>query len=228
MPLRKLWNSIRGRSVNSLAVKQQGVAHPNDAGTPQLPVPDAPVAEADSPLPAADVQVRKSRQAGSKPPKAKVSREDKKLCRRIEALAGQTAVQSVVEVGVGDGKRALSIVSTLTHRGHSVPISYIAIDEFELGGGGLTLRDFHRQLREYPAKAQLVPMPCDAGLDRVARTFGQVDVIVWGSEQLPTSQQQNSIKRLCKPNTVVLYQEDGNWCESRSIPLAITPNRQAA
>ena len=214
MPLRRLWNSICGRSADSPSVNPIPADTPQDVGESTAPVNDPSRLKSNAPA--------------AKPAKAKVAREDKKLCRRLEALATQSSAKSVLEIGVGDGRRALSVVSTLTHRGHSVPVNYIAIDEFELGGGSLTLRDFHKRLREYPAKAQLVPMPCDAGLDRVARTFGQVDVIIWGCDQPATAEQQTSLLRVCKPDTVVFYQDDGKWCESKSDSLSIGSDRKAA
>ncbi|PAY18496.1 hypothetical protein CKO51_15920 [Rhodopirellula sp. SM50] len=124
------------------------------------------------------------------------------------------SVQSVLEVGVGDGRRSLAMLHALTHKGHSTPIHYIAIDEFELGGNALSLRDFHKQLREYPAKAHLVPMAIDAGLDRVVRTYGQVDLILWSAEQPPTPAQHSALARLSKSHTVVFAQENGRWSET--------------
>ncbi|WP_372899167.1 hypothetical protein [Stieleria sp.] len=151
-----------------------------------------------------------TRPATSKSISGAATRDDKKLFRRMESLS----VQSVLEVGVGDGRRSLAMLHALTHKGHSTPIHYIAIDEFELGGNALSLRDFHKQLREYPAKAHLVPMAIDAGLDRVVRTYGQVDLILWSAEQPPTPAQHSALARLSKSHTIVFAQENGRWTET--------------
>ena len=145
-----------------------------------------------------------------------VSREDKRLFRRIESMS----VASVLEVSVGDGTRALAMLQTLTHKGHSTPLHYLAIDEFEMGGSDLSLRNFHRQLREYPAKAHLVPMPIDAGLDRVVRTFGQVDLIVWANPQPPTAKQLRALTRLSKPGAIMFSTQNGRWSETHCSLLS--------
>nr|WP_143547937.1 hypothetical protein [Rhodopirellula sp. SM50] len=173
------------------------------------PAPRLQSATKNSPPPQRPAAVP-TRPATSKSIAGAATRDDKKLFRRMESLS----VQSVLEVGVGDGRRSLAMLHALTHKGHSTPIHYIAIDEFELGGNALSLRDFHKQLREYPAKAHLVPMAIDAGLDRVVRTYGQVDLILWSAEQPPTPAQHSALARLSKSHTVVFAQENGRWSET--------------
>ena len=213
MPLRKLWNSIRGNSAAKPNAAKPNAAEPNAAelGTTETsgaaPVPSQQTPS--QPLASVSAETRKS---SAKSVRSSVSRDDKKLFRKIDSMS----VQSVLEITVGDGQRSLAMLQRLTHKGHSTPIHYIAVDEFELGGGLLTLRDFHKQLREFPAKAHLVPMPIDAGLDRVVRTYGQVDLIIWSSDQAPTAAQQDALGRLSKPDTVVFNQEDGRWVETRA------------
>ncbi|QEF96756.1 hypothetical protein Mal15_07860 [Stieleria maiorica] len=220
MPLRKLWNSIRGKSATPTvsstpetgdgpraASPTSAEPHPRSAGTPASPTA-TPVAAADPP--------RTSRNTTGT-----ATRDDKKLFRRIESLS----VQSVLEVCVGDGQRSLAMLHSLTHKGHSTPIHYIAIDEFEMGGNALSLRNFHKQLREFPAKAHLVPMTIDAGLDRVVRTYGQVDLVLWSAAQPPTPAQQNALTRLCKPTTIVFAQENGRWSETLT---GLTLSKRAA
>lgn len=200
MSLRTLWNSICGKpasSVNEGAVTEQA----GQAPTAQTPVSRAP--------------------AQSKTSKSSVSREDKKLFRRIESLA----VGSLLDISVGNGIRSLAMLQSLTHKGHSTPLQYIAIDEFEMGGNSLTLREFHKQLREYPAKAQLVPMSIDAGLDRVVRTYGQVDLIIWGNPQAPTGPQLQALLRLSKPGTVMFSADNGRWSET--LCSVLTASRAA-
>ena len=208
MPLRKLWNSIRGKSVPPTET-----APPSPAAQPSAPSPERQV---ESPL----QTVRQAVKSG--PPG--VAREHKKLCKRIESLG----IQSVLEIGVGDGRRGTSLVSTLTRKGHSTPVHYIVVDQFEMGGESLSLRAFHKQLREYPAKVHLVPMDIDAGLDRVVRTYGQVDLIVWGDPQLPSESQRSLLARLSKPTTWLMIERDGVWTETRGISSTPQSGRRAA
>ncbi len=215
MPLRKLWNSICGKTTGSAA---EPISHPvGDIGPKVSKTP----AKSPSPSPASQAPSQASAQAPVSRPatfeavkslRGSATRDDKKLFRRIEALG----VNSVLEVTLGDGRRSLAMLEQLTHKGHSTPLHYIAIDEFELGGGELLLRDFHRHLREYPAKVQLVPMPIDSGLDRVVRTFGQVDLILWAADQPPTAAQMDKLARLSKTSTVLVTKPDGRWSEARA------------
>ena len=195
MPLRKLWNSIRGKSATSTGDQSPK----SDRQTPGAVV-SPPTQQRSVP----------SRTIASKSIRGVATRDDKKLFRRIESLS----VQSVLEVSVGDGLRSMAMLQALTHKGHSTTIHYIAIDEFEMGGNALRLRDFHKQLREYPAKAHLVPMTIDAGLDRVVRTYGQVDLVIWSADQPPTTVQRDALARLSKPTTIVFAQENGRWSET--------------
>lgn len=210
MPLRKLWNSIRGKSTPPS----------NESTTEKIA---APVAGSTSATIRANAPQAKSEPAPVKVAPAVVSREHKKLCKRIESLGAQ----SILEVSVGDGRRGTSVVSTLTRKGHSTPIHYIAIDQFELGGNSLSLREFHKQLREFPAKVHLVPMDIDAGLDRVVRTYGQVDLILWGASEQPTAEQVSYLARLSKPNTLWMTQVGGDWTEGHVASLTV-PSRRAA
>ncbi len=211
MPLRKLWNSIRGKSATpKVHASSETVSPGTQCPEPGLnPTPRIQSAQQTSP-PAQRPAAVPTRPATSKSISGAATRDDKKLFRRMESLS----VQSVLEVGVGDGRRSLAMLHALTHKGHSTPIHYIAIDEFELGGNALSLRDFHKQLREYPAKAHLVPMAIDAGLDRVVRTYGQVDLILWSAEQPPTPAQHSALARLSKSHTIVFAQENGRWTET--------------
>ncbi len=132
-----------------------------------------------------------------------------------------------MEIGIADGRRGLSIVSALTRPGHSTPVRYIAIDPFEMGPRQVSLREFHKQLREFPAKVHLVPMDVNAGLDRVVRTYGQVDVILWDEAEPPTPMQLTLLERLSKPATLMLIHDNGQWLET---PVATRSNggQQAA
>ncbi|MCO8123737.1 hypothetical protein NHH03_18470 [Stieleria sp. TO1_6] len=220
MPLRKLWNSIRGNGDTSVAKPAETAAvNPSDSSTATTEA--QPVLRATIPIAAATPQAGPSQ---SKPVKQTLSREDKKLCRRIESMS----FQSILEISVGDGARALSLLQTNPVKQSDPPVHYIAIDEFEMGGNSLSLRGFHKQLREHHAKAHLVPMPIDAGLDRVVRTFGQVDLIIWSADQAPTAAQQHRIARLSKPGTILFSLDQGRWSETLSGASAAVQTRRAA
>ncbi|MCD0459310.1 hypothetical protein [Roseiconus lacunae] len=240
MPLRKLWDSIRGKADKPVAaetretipisvaeerarnnVQSQPAADEAASATPSPIRSSAAQPPGPPPGPADATPVRQDASSARKATgaaKPVLDRQDKKLCRRLESMD----VQTVLEVGVGDGARGLGVVESLTRHGHSTPVCYIAVDLFEMdeqtadGKAPLQLRDFHRQLREYPAKVHLVPMPADQGLDRVLRTYGQVDVIIWAKPAAPSATQASLLSRLSKPTTVMMKRENGSWSESSS------------
>ena len=124
MPLLKLWNAMWGRSAGATSASQQSTSP-----TPTLAEPAAK---------SVGRQVSKSRGSGfnlfgSNPHGA--------LCKQVRA----TQAKSVLEVGVGDGSRAVAVMGTLANSGS--PIRYFGIDQFELAGGAVSLKDFHRSLR---------------------------------------------------------------------------------
>ena len=132
---------------------------------------------------------------------------------------------SILEIGIHD--RSLDILDQLTRPGHSTPIRYIAVDEFEMGDSQVTLREYHQQLREFPAKAHLVPMPVEQGLQRVLTTYGQMDLVFWNHEAAPSETQLQFLSRLAKPTTVFLTRVNDRWDDSLSQAIQ-EPAKRAA
>ncbi len=217
MPLRKLWNSLCGngsartnRAESKTSVRGESDGHER--------APQADCGSNQSPR-TTDVDSRPAKPKSGK----SLSRDDKKLLRRLEALK----VQSVLEISVDDGNRSVLLMQKLT--GALVdPVHYIAVDQFELGPSGLTLRQFHQDLRQNGVTAQLVPMPPTAGLGRVLRTFGQVDAVIWGGQLEPNPDQRHRLARLSKPATVLFTCTGNGWVESSPSdnPL-VQPSRAA-
>lgn len=221
MPLRKLWNSICGKSKPADSTQQSGSVSPITL------VPTANTIAGSRPQPTAEPTAElavATATAVPKPATHTVSREHKKLCGHIESLSAK----SVLEIGIDDGRRGLSIVATLTRKGHSTPVHYIAVDQFEMGTNSVSLREFHKQLREFPAKVHLVPMEVNAALDRVVRTYGQVDVILWDQPAPPTAIQSALLGRLSKPTTRLLTVAGGQWTETTGSDPVTTGHKQAA
>ncbi|OYP33786.1 hypothetical protein [Rhodopirellula sp. MGV] len=219
MPLRKLWNSIRGKSETepSSDVQQEVQAELRIAveTTPPVTAKLKSIPPQQSPTPVAvtdkavlaQSSVADATVAKAEIPRPKLNRADKQLCKQL----ADSSANTVLEIGIGDGNRGRGIVDALTGREQSTPVCYIAVDSFELGGNPLTLREFHRQLREYPAKVHLVPMPVEQGLDRVLRTYGQVDVILWSVDSVPSDSEKSLLSRLSKPDTKLMKCDDGCW-----------------
>jgi hypothetical protein len=88
----------------------------------------------------------------------------------------------IVELGIGDGGRALKMIDAAARHHERQNIHYIGIDSFEgrtpADGPGLSLIEAHRLLQQSAAKIKLIPGdPCDA-LARSANTLMNVDLLV--------------------------------------------------
>lgn len=209
MPLRKLWNSIRGEK---------------EALGPSTPEPQSPSKPASTPTSDGPEPQRAVIEATAKKPTSKrksLSRDDRRWLDRL----AKADPHSILEIGIHD--RSLDILDQLTRPGHSTPIRYIAVDEFEMGDSQVTLREYHQQLREFPAKAHLVPMPVEQGLQRVLTTYGQMDLVFWNHEAAPSETQLQFLSRLAKPTTVFLTRVNDRWEDSLSQAIQ-EPAKRAA
>ena len=94
------------------------------------------------------------------------------ICRLVK----RSGATSVLEIGVGDGKRALAVTKALADANQETTVRYAAIDMFEMADGPITLRDFNQLLRTQGVQATLVPMEITPGIARVSSTIGVVDL----------------------------------------------------
>lgn len=210
MPLRKLWNSIRGSQKTSDNSRfETATSVESDLSDQSL----SSTSQVDTSVPI-DLghHGSKSAEKGQTRKSTKMSREDKRLCSRLASQEFST----ILEISVDNSARSVSILETITQGKSDTDLRYLAIDQFELGGSALTLRGFHKQLREVRVKAQLLPMTVEAGLERVLRTIGQVDVILWSSEDSPSDQAARLLGRISRPDTLLFSIAGKHWEESRS------------
>ncbi|QDT13754.1 hypothetical protein [Planctomycetes bacterium K23_9] len=222
MPLIKLWNTIRGKSADSA-----GVANPKQAtkkklnsGTasrdPQVPVPSKP---------AAKPKLSLLDRFGGGPHAA--------TCRLVRS-SGAT---SILEIGVGDGERALAMTAALVEANGGNPVRYVAIDMFEMADGPITLKDFHKQIRAQNVQPTLVPMSVSAGLNRVSSTVGVVDLILIAdpvagpAESVALLDISKALKKVASENTSIYQLTDEQWVQidlDAVTDKATRPARRAA
>lgn len=200
MPLLKLWNSICGRRVPTAEQPPAGVVE-STAGLPQ----EKPNLKSKGP--------RLTLFGGGGGHSA--------LCKLVKPLQAKT----VLEIGVGDGSQAIALLQAL---GNSTQTRYIAIDQFEMAGGEVTLKAFHQSLRAAGIRPQVYPGPIDRGLDRVGNTIGVIDLCVIAVDVVrwQTPETLSLLRRICTPQTVIFYQDDESW-ERFTMPPA-GPVRRAA
>ena len=173
MSLRKLWNSLRGSSV-----QPDNPSEPRPSKAKTKPVAKRGILDLVSSGPHAG------------------------LCRQIK----KSSIRSVLEIGIGDGSRAQQIINVLEKSDAEGPIRYHVIDQFEMAGGSLSLKDYHKQLRNIGVKPNLIPMPTAAGIARFANTVGVVDLVILEGAELCDIQPQ--LQRILSPSAMV-FQYDG-------------------
>ena len=194
MPLLKLWNAIRGRSN-----AEQPTAERADQAA----------------------ETRVASKSSAKSSKAGFSLFGGKTHGGLLKKIAKTGARSVLEISVGDGSRAVAVVETLGKKG--VPIRYFGIDQFELGGGEVSLMDFHRTLRSAGIQAQLFPEDLDRGLVRFLHTIGTVDLVLIAEpvERLQEEQIRQLLSRISHGETTILYRQDESWVQFSTSPATM-------
>lgn len=183
MPLLKLWNSIRGRSNPA-----------NGEETAATQAQSAPPSAAKSePSASRGFGLFRGPHAG--------------LCKSLKTVAAT----SLLEIGVGDGTRAVAMLETLSKQGQDV--RYLALDQFEMAGGDVTLKQFHQSLRAHDIRPQVYPQDIENGLLRIAHTIGTVDLIVIGTNlaEWQTPAVTARLSRVAHKGTVILYLDGEAW-----------------
>lgn len=187
MPLRKLWNSLR-RPHNPPA--QNSTAGDSvEQGVVKL-------------------EDRISHKPGKgKPNNTVQSRSKSHLSNLLHELAPTT----ILEIGVGNGEQTVDYLTCLKSSDHMV--RYFAIDQFELGGGTLSLRAFHQMLRSAGVRPQLFPETISEGLTRFLHTIGTADVILFSDEmpQHDELQIERLLARVSNSRTTILRQNQTRW-----------------
>lgn len=190
MPLLKLWNSLRGQSTTTPEPKAEESPNP----TTQVP----------------KTSEKSHAKAVKRPAKTTFGifsgGPHSGLCKLLKPLS----VQSVLEIGVGDGSQAIAVMETLSRQSDS--IRYYAVDEFEMAGG-VNLKQFHQTLRNHNIHPQLFPGPVDRGLMKIAHTIGSVDLILVADASVIDSNPAvtEMLARISHEGTGVLVARNDTW-----------------
>ncbi len=101
------------------------------------------------------------------------------------AIRRQRAAK-IVEVGIGDGHRALRMIEVARKAVPGCEVHYVGLDLFEaateVGRYGISLKSAHQLLRGAGAKVQLVPGAPVETLTRLANSLGKVDLLILPAE----------------------------------------------
>jgi hypothetical protein len=95
-------------------------------------------------------------------------------------------VQSIVEIGLGDGSRAETMLRVAKKFSITNGLRYTGVDLFEGREdeqSPLALREMHKRLSSSGAKVQLVPGDMGSSLSRIANSHVRTDLIVISAGQ---------------------------------------------
>ena len=99
--------------------------------------------------------------------------------RAIYRLIRKNQVQSIVEVGLGDGKRLERMLRTAFTFCDPKNLRYTGIDLFDARPESpLKLIEMHKATRAIPAKTQLVPGDLRSAIKRIANSHLRTDLVV--------------------------------------------------
>ncbi len=131
--------------------------------------------------------------------------------RLIYRTIRKRKLRKFLEVGMGDGQRALRIISLAQRYQPGVEIDYAAIDLFEArpssaAAAALPLKEAHRQLRAAGARAYLIPGEPNDAIARVANSLSGVELVLFTGDG-PIENFGRAwffLPRMLAPNAIVL------------------------
>ena len=114
--------------------------------------------------------------------------------RPIYRAIRRSHARKIVEVGVGDGHRAVRMIEVAHRASPSLDVHYVGMDPFEArtepNGRGLSLKAAHqllsgkkgRNASSAGVRVQLVPGNPSDGLMRMANSLGKIDLLIVPAE----------------------------------------------
>ncbi len=94
--------------------------------------------------------------------------------------------RKIVELGIGDGNRAIRMIDIARRTSKPSDVHYVGIDLFEgrpvSSGPGISLKAAHQLLRGTGARVQLVPGNPFDSLVRSANSLGKIDLLIVPAE----------------------------------------------
>ncbi len=214
MSLRKLWNSLRGTSSEPESRVTTNVVAPVPGGEiaskPNLAPPsiamEAPVQKVTS-APASLAEV-------TPPRRSILSLRSRGEHDALVKIIAQKRPKSILEIGIGNGSRMPAILASVS-QSEAEPGGFkaIVIDEFEMAGGEVTVRDYHRQLAGLPIRPVIFPESVAKGLVNIAHRFGTVDLILVdaATEINQAEGLSQYLSKVSHAETIVLSNVTGKW-----------------
>ena len=107
--------------------------------------------------------------------------------RGLLRLVYQRKIRRILELGVGNGRRAESLIEVAQFHDGEEPIRYFGVDLFEARPeklpGGLSLKEAHKRINATGAKAQFIPGDPYSALARSANAIRDVELLIISADQ---------------------------------------------
>lgn len=138
-----------------------------------------------------------------------------KCDRHIYKLIKQNSIRSIIEFGLEDGNRCISMLKVAQKSAGSMSIRYTGIDSFDARNESqpnLPLIQIHRKLKEFQAKTQLVPGDIASSIPRIANSHVRTDLIVISSGFDPAALENSWLyfPRMLHSSSLVAVQKEAN------------------
>ena len=132
--------------------------------------------------------------------------------RLIYKLIKRRNINSIVEIGMGDGSRCCNMLALAQKFNGDSKVKYTGVDLFDARGEGqspLKLIEMHRKLNAVDAKTQLVPGDLASALPRIANSHVRTDMVIIsaGFNEEDFEATQMFLPRMMHPSSVVLIQD---------------------
>lgn len=102
--------------------------------------------------------------------------------RAIYRAIKKSKASSILEIGMGNGDRAETMIRIANKYSGSGNVRYTGIDSFEANpDSALSLKKCHQRLNKHGAKVQLVPGEIYSSLHRIANSHTRTDVLIISS-----------------------------------------------
>jgi len=102
--------------------------------------------------------------------------------RALYRAINRREVRSILEIGVGTGRRAVRMVQVAQRRCPDSQVCYVGVDQFEARAtdeeAGLPLKAAYQMLRRTGARVRLLPGDPLTAISRAANSMAKVDLLV--------------------------------------------------
>lgn len=155
-------------------------------------------------------------------------------CRDLFLYASAEPIGSILEIGMGNGKRIQALAPLCHLPPHVDKLRYASLDPFESGTGGrLSLKGAHRLLNDLGVKAHLIPGDSLTGIVRVAHTILPSDLVImdgnWGDGSEQAALLEQWLPRLCHSESgVFVSREEGGKLTRIPTPATAASTRNRA